>query len=319
MDEIGPNVYECVALDGLKSKSTVNSDNPPRSFRTRDLFARHPTRPNLWKYLSRLDDRLTLTLGEKVLPIPIESHIRQETIVKEAVVFGEGKSVPGILIIKADTAEDMEDHDYLDTLWSTVEDANSRAEAFSRIPKELVILLPSDTIYPRTDKGTFIRAQVYEQFKKEIENAYTEFSHGKGGSLMLSQDELECYLREQFLINLGVELPSIDTDFFSFGIDSLQCIKMWNFMKKTLDLGEHQAELGQNVLYETGSLKALVRHLDRLRTGRSVGEKDEYQVMKDMIAKYSKFDPVVRRDAQRPLKEGVVSDIDAIFEPGTNH
>ena len=47
MDEIAPGIYECVALDGLKSKSTINSDDPPNSFRTRDLFTKHPSKPNM--------------------------------------------------------------------------------------------------------------------------------------------------------------------------------------------------------------------------------------------------------------------------------
>ena len=73
-DEIAPGVFECVALDGLPSKGPSNSDDPPKSFRTADLFTRHPDpkKSNYYKYLSRLDDRLTLVNGEKVLPIPIE-------------------------------------------------------------------------------------------------------------------------------------------------------------------------------------------------------------------------------------------------------
>src|SRR5436309_743342 len=104
MDEIAPGLYECVALDGLKSKSTTNSDNPPGSFRTKDLFTHHPAQPGLWKYACRLDDRFTLINGEKVLPISIEGRIRQEEMVKEACVFGEGRSFPGVLIVKADRA-----------------------------------------------------------------------------------------------------------------------------------------------------------------------------------------------------------------------
>lgn len=113
MDEIAPGIYECVALDGLKSKSTINSNDPPNSFRTRDLFTRHPKNPHFWKYVSRLDDRLTLVNGEKVLPIPIEGRIRQEALVQEAVVFGDGKTVPGLIIVRADAAANLSDEEFL--------------------------------------------------------------------------------------------------------------------------------------------------------------------------------------------------------------
>ena len=80
MDAIAPGVIECVALDGLPSKSTTNTDNPPNAFRTADLFTHHPdpAKSNFYKYLSRLDDRITLVNGEKVLPISIEGRIRED-------------------------------------------------------------------------------------------------------------------------------------------------------------------------------------------------------------------------------------------------
>lgn len=286
MDEIAPGIFECVALDGLKSKSTVNSDDPPNSFRTRDLFMQHPSNPDFWKYVSRLDDRLTLVNGEKVLPIPIEGRIRQETSVQEAIVFGDGKLVPGILIIRADSAADMTDAEFLQHIWPSVEDANSRAESFSQIPQDLVVVLPPRTKYPSTDKSTFIRAQVYEQFKRQISDAYERFENDTGGSLALPLLELEAHLLRRFREHLDVDLASTESDFFAFGIDSLQCLKMWSLIKKEIDLGGKQSEVGQNVLYETGNISSLARYLDGLRNGTQEDAQDQEKVMTDLIAKY---------------------------------
>jgi hypothetical protein len=307
MDEIAPGIHECVALDGLRSKSTINSDNPPRSFRTKDLFTPHQTNPNWWKFISRLDDRLTLVNGEKVLPIPIEGRIRQEGLVKEAVVFGDAKTVPGLLIVKADQASQLTDADFMRDIWPAIEDANSRAESFSRIPQELVVILPPDTTYARTDKGTFIRTQVYAQFKDQIEAAYANFESDThaGGTLALSQADLESYLLRKFREHIDVELPSTETDFFAFGIDSLQCMKIWSMMKKELDLGGRQSELGQNILYETGNITKLVQYLDRLRTGNTEKAHDQQQTMNDLIAKYSSFP--ISEPKPRLNKEVVVS------------
>ena len=289
MDEIAPGLHECVALDGLRSKSTINSDNPPKSFRTSDLFTPHPSIPDGWKFVSRLDDRLTLVNGEKVLPIPIEGRIRLESLVKEAIVFGDGKSLPGVLIVKADQASQLTDTEFMREIWPAIEDANSRAESFSRIPQELVVLLPSNTTYARTDKNTFIRAQVYAQFKEQVEAAYANFESNThtGGTRTLSLPELESYLLEKFREQFNVELPSTETDFFAFGIDSLQCMKIWSLMKKELDLGGRQSELGQNILYETGNVTTLARYLDGLRTGNTEKRDDQEQIMNDLIAKYS--------------------------------
>ncbi|KAI1737362.1 hypothetical protein F4680DRAFT_451172 [Xylaria scruposa] len=304
MDEVAPGLYECVALDGLKSKSTVNSDDPPGSFRTRDLFAPHPTEPGLWKYVCRLDDRFTLINGEKVLPISIEGRIRQEECVKEAVVFGEGKSYPGVLIFRADAAAHMSDEEFLEAVWPAVEAANSRAETFSRIPKELVVVLPADTSFPRTDKGTFIRVPTYRQFEREIESAYEKFENEKGGTLSLSGERLEDFLQRGLKDRLGIEL-SADDEFFASGLDSLQCIQMWNLIKRELDLGGNGSRLSQNVLYETGNIRALARHLEKLRSGEE-SSTDEISKMQELIDAYSSFEPHVGGDAPRPDKEVVL-------------
>ncbi|KAH7109872.1 hypothetical protein B0J11DRAFT_234772 [Dendryphion nanum] len=306
MDEIAPGIHECVALDGLRSKSTINSQNPPNSFRTKDLFTPHPVHRHWWKFVSRLDDRLTLVNGEKVLPIPIEGRIRQETLVKESVVFGDGKTVPGIIIVKADEASQTSDSEYLRQIWPAIEDANSRAESFSRIPQELVVIIPSETIYAKTDKGTFIRAQVYAQFKNLIDAAYAKFESDSevGGSIALPQSELEIYLLKRFREHIGVDLPSTDTDFFAYGVDSLQGMNMWSLMKRELDLGGRHSELGQNVLYETGNIAGLAQYLHGLRTGVTKSASDHEQVMNNLINKYSSVKKFGEKDPSR--KEAVI-------------
>ena len=288
MDEIAPGVFECVALESLKTRVAVNSDDPPNSFRSRDLFVPHLTRPNLWKYLSRLDDRLTLVNGEKVLPLPIEGRIRQDRMVQEAAVFGIGRSVPGVIIFRSHDAKDMSDDEFFEAVWPAVEDANAKAESFSRVPKELVILVAADTEYPKTDKGTFIRAKIYDQFKEEIEIKYSDFENGCLGDLTLEAPELEKWLLSEFNKELGITLE-LDTDFYQAGIDSLQSTRMWSSIKKQINLGGNHASLSRNVLYETANTRGLAQHLYSIRTGESKMQEDEIAVMEQLISKYSTF------------------------------
>lgn len=305
MDEIAPGVFECVALESLKTRTAVNSDNPPNSFRSRDLFAPHPTRPNLWKYLSRLDDRLTLVNGEKVLPLPIEGRIRQDHLVQEAAVFGIGRSVPGVIVIRSPDAKNMSDDEFFQAVWPSVEDANSRAETFSRVPKELVILVAADTEYPKTDKGTFIRAKIYDQFKDEIEKVYSDFENGQVGDLALAVPELEQWLLKEFGKELGINLE-LGTDFYQAGIDSLQSTRMWSSIKKQIDLGGNHASLSRNVLYETANIRNLAQHLYSTRMGESEAREDEVAVMKELISKYSNFNQHVPCEASSDGKDVVL-------------
>lgn len=316
MDEISPGVFECVALDGLPSKGPSNSKppfsktNPENSFRTADLFTRHPDpkKSNFYKYLSRLDDRITLVNGEKVLPIPIEGRIREEPLVRECVVFGFQRTVPGALIFRAaDKATNMSDEEFLEAIWPAVEAANSRAETFSRIPKELVVVKGADVSYAGTDKGTFIRAQVYQQFAQDIETAYAKFGgNGKNGELALSVPELEDWLLARFRDDLDVPLSGADSDIFSAGVDSLQTTQIWRFIVRDLDLGEGADQLSQNIVFEKGTVSALAKHLYQMRTGQEFEPEDELPIMKEMIEKYSRFTQHHPTISQQPDKEVVI-------------
>jgi len=301
MDEISPGVFECVGLDGLPSKDTTNSDDPPNSFRTRDLFTRHPDpqKSNYWKYLSRLDDRLTLVNGEKVLPIPIEGHIRQHELIREAAVFGVERTVPGVIVFRSEHAAQLCDEEFIDRVWPQIEDANSQAESFSQIPRDLVVVRPFEEVYPRTDKGTIIRAQLYEQYKDVIQTAYDRFEGGvapvdAGSLLALDVAELETFLLNKFRHDLQIDLESSTSDIFSAGVDSLQTTRIWHMIKKEIDLGGQQ--LSQNIVFERGTARSLAQHLYNLRLGIEEDNADsdaeaQVQIMQDLINKYGTFTP----------------------------
>ncbi|KAJ5703894.1 hypothetical protein N7493_011032 [Penicillium malachiteum] len=317
MDEISPGVFECVALDGLPSKGPSNSKppfsekNPENSFRTSDLFTRHPDpkKSNYYKYLSRLDDRITLVNGEKVLPIPIEGRVREEELVGECVVFGFQRTVPGALIFRAPgKALHLSNEEFLKTIWPAVEAANARAETFSRIPKELVIIKGAEVTYPRTDKGTCIRAQVYQQFEEDIQGAYLRFegSGEKKGTLALSLLELESWLLSCFRDDLNIQLDNAETDIFSAGVDSLQTTQIWRYIVRDLDLGDQGDSLSQNVVFEKGTVKALAQHLYQMRTGEEFEAEDELEVMQEMIEKYSHFTHHIPTLQKQPEAEIVI-------------
>ena len=297
MDEISPGVFECVGLDGLPSKGPSNSDNPPNSFRTKDLFTRHPdpAKTNFYKYLSRSDDRLTLVNGEKCLPLPIEGRIRQDPLIEQAAVFGAGASAPGVLIFRSELASEMSDDDLLAAIRPSIDAANAAAETFSRIPEELIIPIPAGTVYPKTDKFTFIRAQMYQVFAKKIGAAYAAFEDTLPAEerelKALSVPELEEFLLEAFSKRLNTPLESTMADIFSAGVDSLQTARLYSIIRKELDLGSNTAKLSSNVVFEKGTVAGLARHLYGLRTGEAVDEVDEIALMQSLIDEFSVFTP----------------------------
>ena len=91
--------------------------------------------------------------------------MREDRLVREAAVVGVDQSIPGLLVFRARKADFMSNEAYIDAVWPSVADANSRAEAFSQITRDMISLLPPNVEYPQTDKGNVIRAQLYAQFE----------------------------------------------------------------------------------------------------------------------------------------------------------
>lgn len=292
--------YECIVLDGLPSKVTSNSEDPPNSFHTRDTFLKHPSIPNAWKYLGRIDDRVTLINGEKVLPVPIEHRIRQSVYVQDNLVFGVSKPLPGLLVVPSVECQGLSPEEILDRIWPDIQEANQNAEAFSQISRDMVIILDAARSYPMTDKGTMIRNRCYLEFNDLIEAAYTRLENGganNGTRHTLDLPELEEFLLDLFRSDLGFANIQASDDLFEAGVDSLQAIKARGILQSQIDIGS--ATLAHNVIFDCGSIEKLAAHLHGLRTGENQASEDELEAMSQLIDQYSNF-------VKRPATEQVV-------------
>ena len=288
MKPIEDGTYEAIYLKGLPTLVASNSDDPPGSFHSKDIFIPHATIPHAWKHIGRLDDRLTLTNGEKVLPLRIEGRINEDPRVKEAVVFGAGESIPGLLVFRSDAAKDMSDENFIDAIWPTVQKANEHAERFSQMSKETVIPLPAGIDFPRTDKDSIKRVQIYRAFSDQIENMYSNLGNRGTGVHRLQYEQMKKWLMGAFKDRLGLKLTSVHDDFFAAGVDSLQAIQMRGIILKELDLGGNGKLLGENVVFDTSDVARLAEYLCALRSDpRTLGADDEIETMTALIEKYS--------------------------------
>ncbi|KAK7546784.1 hypothetical protein IWX49DRAFT_566463 [Phyllosticta citricarpa] len=290
---IGEGMFECVVLDGLPSKVMSNSDDPPNSYHTRDTFVPHPTIPDAWKYQGRLDDRITLFNGEKVLPIPYENQVRQNELISDCLVFGVGMAFPGLLVFPSDSTAGMSKSEILERIAPAIKLANSRAEKFGYISPEMIEIMDRGIEYPRTDKGTIIRAACYKRFADIIDAVYRRFENPDaadvGSGRVLDQQGMEEYLLDLFTRRLGIEGIFTETDLFEAGTDSLQSLRARSYMMHDLYLAGNI--LPQNVVFEHPSIANLARYLSSLSMGTEIDRKDEVKEMRELIAKYSSFPP----------------------------
>ncbi|OQD82866.1 hypothetical protein PENANT_c019G05982 [Penicillium antarcticum] len=283
-------LYECVYLAGHPALTASNSDEPPGSFHSKDVFTPHPTIPDRWKYMSRLDDRINLINGEKVLPLPIEGCIKQHPLVHEAVVVGLGKAAPGLLILRAPESEveHATDDEYLNHIWPIIQEANSHAETFARISRDLVAILPSDAKFPRTDKGSMIRAKVYQQHEGLIESLFLKENQLEG-KLELDIAETESLLLQMAREELRISISGATANFFSEGVDSLKAIHFRRLILQRFKFQQSHIPT-QNVIFDAGSISQLAQHIHTLQNGNKIASKNSaISVMTDLIEKYSAF------------------------------
>lgn len=126
----------------------------------------------------------------------------------------------------------------------------------------------------------------------------TKGTHGTKGSLQLSEDELQKYLLEK-LQSSGILVSTIDEDFHSAGMDSLQAIRLRNAVVKNIDLGA-DVNLPANVVFEAGNIRQLA---SRLKAGNSAPEESgshNIARMAAMIGTYSIFRPHEKQDGLAP-------------------
>ena len=284
---VSENAFEFVFLKGYPTMAVSNSDDPPESFHSKDVFAPHKSIPRAWKYITRLDDRVTLVNGEKVLPLPIEGRIRQDALVKEAVVFGVGRSIPGLLLFRAESAKDLSDETFVGRVWPVIEVANQHTESFAQIIDVMVVPLPSGVFIPMTDKGSIIRAQIYKAFEQEIDRAYGRLDTQQNGNMKLDLPELERYLLDKAQDILGPKLSGFRDDFFSHGLNSLQAIQLRGTMLRDLDLGGNGSRLSQNAVFEQSNIANLAKHLHNMRFSKDFVTEKPAAAMKVLISKYS--------------------------------
>ncbi|KAI1855756.1 hypothetical protein JX265_012201 [Neoarthrinium moseri] len=305
----GPNLFECCVLPGWPSK--VASNQPDGSYTTKDLFEPHPTIPQAWKYIARLDDTIALVNGEKFNPVHVEGTIRSNKNVTEAVVFGIGRPALGALIVPAPSLAGKSDDEILEIIWPVVEAAGRSAEAYARISKNMIKLLPHDCAYPRTDKGSVIRQAFYKKWANEIDETYDRADSSSGDAKRFAVAELRDFLRSSLLQTLARDLTlEDDTDFFSLGLDSLQAIQTRSEILKTVDIGGHS--LSQTVVFEYPSIEKLSRYLLSLGSGEDITMSSAVEdEMLELIGQYGNFKALERAPKSSAIVTGTTGSLGA--------
>ncbi|KAF2104323.1 acetyl-CoA synthetase-like protein [Rhizodiscina lignyota] len=232
-------------------------------YKVPDLYERHPVKPSLWKHIGRSDDVLVFSNGEKIVPNQMEHDISQHPDVSAAVVTGNGKFFP-VLLVEAggDSLTNVPEHEKVERIWPTVTTANGHMPSHGKIAKSHIRFLKPGQKFPRTSKGQISRKTCVKEFHDVIEEVYSA-SNDSAGELNLDFSN-RATLEASLLTNLRsltetMSGISAESDIFAHGTDSLQVLRLARAIRKTLATQSNgeQVDFEPRVIYSNPSASRL--------------------------------------------------------------
>ncbi|KAJ7648272.1 putative aminoadipate reductase [Mycena polygramma] len=311
----GDGIFELQFLTVPETHQLAIENLPDvKGYSTKDLFERHPTKPDMYRIVGRLDDVLIMANGEKTVPGPMEDEIMASPMINTAIMFGHEHSEVGVLVdpnpaYKVDSNDEEQLAHFRNLIWPVIERANENAPAFAQIYKEMILLMQPEKPIVRTGKGTINKKGTVATYKPEIDNLYeTIEASGNGASDIeppssWASSDLKPWLRAHIALVTGHEI-SDGHDIFDQGFDSLNATflrhRIVAALRRSADDRVKAASrmVPQNFVYAHPSITELAVAITALVSPDSdiADSGRPARIVESMIAKYGQGfgNPVVR-------------------------
>jgi thioester reductase-like protein len=249
MRPYGDDTFELVILADETTKDScpvyhnIPGENP---FFTKDLFTRHPTKPDLFKYYGRRDDILVFANGEKVNPIPLEQHVQGDPLLKGVLLVGNQRTQSALLVEPRDALDESGRKKLIESLRPRIEEANKLVPGQGRVGKGMVFCAVPDKPFTRTGKGTIVRKLTETAYEPEIEHLYSvssleqnfvsvDLSGTNVTKTIYERSKIIGFLRQIFASSFAPAASfGEDEDFFTHGLDSIHTLEITGTLKHNL-------------------------------------------------------------------------------------
>jgi len=253
----------------------------------KDLYERHPSKPDIWLYRGRLDDIIVLSNGEKFNPTGAERIIAQSETVKSALIIGAAQEQPAVLVEPADIPGTEPEHRRA-VVVQAVEQANVTLPAHAQIHETHIRVLDSPNTFLRSSKGEVRRAPTTDALSDvvaQVFHAADQNSVSSSGLDFSSEQSLRSSLTSVLSSDLleGVQITEND-NIFEFGLDSLRAMKLLRCIKSGLrDQGLGlSSSLSPRAIYQHPTALAMASMLMRALNGQAPGEDETEGALAEM-------------------------------------
>ena len=321
--DLKEGTYEMVQFldDSTRGHSPVNHNLPGiREWRTKDLFRRHPVEEKLWQFAGRVDDIIVLSNGYKFNPVAAESTIQDHPLISRALIIGLGRAQAALLIeLKVDQPHTP---GVMDTIWPTIEKANSGLPGQGRIVRTKVLIAPAGNRFLRTGKGTIVRKLTEKALNDEIEALYSGNEEVIQTEVPAWQTFEEEALRRLLHTMTSQSLPHVsisdEDDLFLLGLDSVKTLEVVQKIRAGLGrrLTANQVEkVSIRMVYQNSSVEKLARAIsklmddDELTTSdplTSLDDQDRITKMTSLVQKYTQGLGRLHQNSHNHSKDGYI-------------
>ncbi|KAJ7146561.1 acetyl-CoA synthetase-like protein [Mycena epipterygia] len=313
-EPVGDGTFECQFLTVPETHQVAVENLPDvKGYSTKDLFERHPTKPDLYRIVGRLDDVIIMANGEKTVPGPMEDIMTASHFIAGAVMFGRERNQIGVLVEPTpdyivDPKDEQQLAKYRNLIWPVVEEANEHAPSFARIYKEMILVTDPTKPLLRAPKGTVIKKATLVLYKDEIEALYdTIEASGNAASDIEPPSSWTAPDLEPWLTTHASLVAERDIvrgrDLFNQGFDSLNATflrhRIVGALKNSTDKKANAAapKIPQNFVYAYPSIEELAGAIMALvHDGSSSSTGGKKAIVEAMIEKYSQgFDEPINQ------------------------
>ena len=138
-----------------------------------DLWSKHPTKPNLYRFEGRLDDMITLDSGHNFHPMfYVQEILLKDPHIKSAIILGSDR--PDLAVLIQPTERTFGSHEASpEDFWDVVQKVNERSNKQAQMPRDNIVLAKPDRPLPVGSKGQVIRKQAEGLYTKELEKVWS--------------------------------------------------------------------------------------------------------------------------------------------------
>ncbi|KAK7007684.1 acetyl-CoA synthetase-like protein [Favolaschia claudopus] len=303
----GEGTFEAQFLT-VRETHQLSVENLPdvKGYATKDIFERHPTKPDLYRIVGRLDDVLVLANGEKAVPGPMEDIMMASPFIIGAVMFGRERNQVGVLIQPhpnhaVDPSDEKQIAKFRNLVWPVVEAANEISPAFARIYKEMITVTHPSKPTIRAPKGTLMKKSTIALYREEIDKLYDTVESSADAANDIeppsswASSDLFPWLKKHASLVADREISG-GRDIFDQGFDSLNATFMRHRIVGALrnsgdpELVVAAQKIPQNFVYAHPSIEELADAISALVQGNA-DDSSNFAAAKAnierMIAKYS--------------------------------